>query len=168
MHRSDKDESTDQGTPRYWPNGRARGVRRISYTHAALIDAIIANPCVSQRELATHFGYSAGWISQILASNVFQRRLAERLQELADPTLRAYVERQFDTLVRRSLDILSEKLDRPAVQIPDQLALLALELGARALGYGLRQPRAAPGSDVASHLEALSGHLMTLLQRRRR
>ena len=163
---SDKVEPTAQGTPTHWPNGRARGVQRVSYTHNAIIDALIADPCISQQELAARFGYTAGWVSQILASDAFQARLAERTGELVDPTIRASVEERFKATVLRSLEILQEKLDRPAAQIPDNLALRSLELSSRALGYGTRLEQAAVQVSVENHLEILSDNLVMLLQRK--
>jgi hypothetical protein len=91
------------------PTGRARGVQRVSYTHAAMIDVLIADACISQQELAARFDYSAGWVRQIIASDAFQARLAERMAELIDPTIWADLARQFRALVLRSLEILEEK-----------------------------------------------------------
>ena len=81
-----------------WPSGANRGVARVSYTHDAMIDAIIHNPTISQNQLAAHFGYTPGWVSQIIASDAFQARLAERTGELVDPTIRASVEDRFKAL----------------------------------------------------------------------
>ncbi len=89
--------------PNRWPNGRARGVQCVSHTHVAIIDAIIADPCISQQQLAARFGYTAGWVSQILASAAFQARLAERTEELVDPTIRVSVEERFKAIVLRSI-----------------------------------------------------------------
>jgi hypothetical protein len=59
------DNSEPAATPTHWPNGRSRGVQRVSHRHDAIIDAIIADPRISQHELAARFGYTAGWVSQI-------------------------------------------------------------------------------------------------------
>jgi hypothetical protein len=66
----------------YWPNGRARGVQRVSYKHQAVIDAVIVNPFILQRELAAAYGYSRGWVGQILLSPVVQARMAARRAQL--------------------------------------------------------------------------------------
>jgi hypothetical protein len=133
-----------------------------------MIDAIISNPCISQNQLAAHFGYTPGWVSQIIASDAFQSRLADRTGELVDPTIRATVEDRFKALVLRSLDILREKLDRPTTSIPDNLAIRSLELGTRALGYGARDlAPAGPAVNMHVHLEALGEGLTTLLRRKK-
>jgi len=151
-----------------WPSGAARGITKVRYTHDSMIDYIIGNPCVSQNELAAHYGYTAGWVSQIIASDAFQARLAERSGELVDPTIRATVEDRFKGIVLRSLEILREKLDKPAHQVPDNLALRSVELSSRALGYGARdlQP-AVPQVAMHVHLEALGENLTKLLQKRK-
>lgn len=162
-----KPSAQGAGVPTHWPNGRARGVQRVSYTHNAIIDALIADPCISQKELAARFGYTAGWVSQILASDVFRARLAERTGQLVDPTIRASVERRFKALVLRSLDILREKLDWPAAQVPDQFVLRSLELSSRVLGRGAGLAQAEVPGNVDNHLDVLSDNLVQLLRRKK-
>ena len=53
-------------------------LKKISYTHDAIIDAIIASPGVSQGELAKEFGYTQTWLSIMIGSDAFQSRLTER------------------------------------------------------------------------------------------
>jgi hypothetical protein len=148
-----------------WPSGAARGVAKVRYTHDAMIDAIISNPAISQNQLASHFGYTAAWVSQIISSDAFQARLAERNAELVDPTIRKSVEDRFKSLVVRSLEILAEKLNRPADQIPDNLALRTAELSSRALGYGAREMGPTLTVNVGDHLESLGDNLVRLLHR---
>ena len=151
-----------------WPSGAARGIAKVRYTHDSMIDMIIADPCVTQNELAARYGYTAGWVSQIIASDAFQARLADRTGELVDPTIRATVEDRFRGIVLRSLEILREKLDKPAAQIPDNLALRSVELSSRALGYGARDTSpAVPPIAMHVHLEALGDNLTKLLQRKK-
>lgn len=151
-----------------WPSGAARGVQKVHYTHDAMVDLIIAEPTISQNSLAAHFGYTAGWVSQVIASDAFQSRLAERTSELVDPTIRATVEERFKALVLRSLDILREKLDKPSASIPDQLVVRSLELSSRAMGYGAREnPPAAPAVNMHVHLESLGEGLTQLLRRKK-
>lgn len=144
------------------------GIVKVGYTHDAMINLIIADPCITQYELAAKFGYTASWVSQVISSDAFQSRLAERSAELVDPTIKATIEERFKALVLRSLEILREKLDKPASQIPDQLALRTLELSSRAAGYGMKteQPQASSG-DMHVHLESIGEGLTVLLRRRR-
>lgn len=150
-----------------WPSGAARGVTKVSYTHDAMIDMIISNPTITQNQLAAQFNYTAGWVSQIIASDAFQSRLAERAGDLVDPAVRLTVEERFKGLVLRSLEILRERLDRPSHQIPDNLVLRSLELSSRAIGFGAREVPPAPAVSMHVHLETLGDNLTQLLRRKR-
>lgn len=143
--------------------------RGLNYSHDSLIDLIIAHPGISQNTLAAIIGYSASWISQVMSSDAFQARLAERRSELVDPTLIATVEEQFKGVVARSLEIIKAKLAKPPDQIPDNLALRSLEVSSRALGYGARDPAAPPvlPGDVNIHLNILGERLVGLLAQKR-
>lgn len=143
------------------------GIEKVRYTHDGMINLIIANPAVSQNELARHFGYTASWISQIIASDAFQSRLAERTTELVDPMIRTSVEEKFKGLVLRSLEILAEKLNKPSDQIPDQLALRALEVASKAAGYGAREAPLVQVNNITTHLDELGNNLVNLLRKKK-
>lgn len=111
---------------------------KISYTHDALIDLVIASPGVSQNELARHFGYTPGWVSQMMSSDAFKARLTTRKAELVDPILVASVTENLEAVAQRSMVLLQEKLDSVAVPPSADVLLKALEISTRALGYGAR------------------------------
>ena len=111
-------------------------ITRIRYTHDAMIDFIIANPGVSQNAIAAYFGYRAPSISRIFNSDAFQARLAERKQELVDPSITEGFEANMKALAAQSLDIVAEKL---AATQSAEMALKVLDLTTKALGYGARQ-----------------------------
>jgi hypothetical protein len=151
-----------------WSSGANKGITKVKYTHDAMIDIIIANPSISQNDLAANFGYSASWVSQIISSDAFQAKLAERKDEIVDPSIRASVNEKFAAMIVRSMAILMEKLDKPSHQIPDHLALRTLELSTRAAGYGAKeQPSTTVQVSMDVHLEALGGNLTNLLQRKK-
>lgn len=163
------------GSPSEAPGGKplalsapsSPSIAKVRYTHEAMIDLIIANPAISQNDLAAHFGYSASWISTIMGSDAFQVRFAERTAQLVDPVIKLSVEERFKGMVLRSMEILAEKLSKPSHMIPDNLALRTLELGSRALGYGAR-PEAVPVKvDVHQHLNILGENLTKLLERKK-
>lgn len=132
---------------------------KVRYTHEALIDLIIAQPTLTQNQLAGHFGYTPGWISNILASDSFQVAMAKRREEIIDPTIKATIEERFKALVIRSQEVLMEKLSAP--QVSDNVALRAFELGARALGVGGNAPP-APVQPSADRLIRLAERLVDL------
>lgn len=113
-------------------------IQKASYTHKALIDLIVLNPWISQGELARHFGYTEGWMSQILRSDALRNLLAERRDELMDPVVLRGVEKRLEALAMQSLEVIEEQLQ---VKRNPDIALKALELSTRALGYGAKQPQ---------------------------
>lgn len=113
----------------------ADAIARVRYTHDAMIDLVIARPDISQNEIATHFGYSVGWVSQVFCSDAFQARLADRRNEIVNPVLTASVEDRIANLAGKSLDVLQKKLE--ATNSAD-LAIKCLEITTRARGYGAR------------------------------
>jgi hypothetical protein len=142
-------------------------IRKLSYTHDALIDMIIAHPEFSQGQLANHFGYTQAWLSQVMASDAFKSKLAERKDALVDPILRLQIEERFKALVERSFEILMEKISVPASQVPDQLALRTFEIASRAAGFGARQVVPPGDINVEVHLNTLGDRLTGLLSRKR-
>lgn len=130
---------------------RAPSVGKLSYSHEALIDLIVANPWMDQNALAAKFGYTPGWISRIIGSDAFQAKLASRREEIVDPAIKATIEERFRALVVLSLERLHEELAKPAVN--PQVALKAAELGAKALGLGGHAPQqSAPPEDRLARL----------------
>jgi hypothetical protein len=143
-------------------------VKKISYTHDAMIDQMIANPSISGDGLAAMFGYTPAWISTVRSSDNFKARLAERRKELIDPVIIERLEVQFEGVVRRSMEILQEKLSAPAKDVSDNLVLRALDVGTKALGYGAGQQAAVNVQiNVDTHLEKLGGNLVKLLAKRK-
>ena len=65
----------------------AGALARVKFSHDAMIDVIIANPTVSQGEIAKHFGYTQAWVSRIMNSDAFLARLALRKEDLVDPSI---------------------------------------------------------------------------------
>ncbi len=112
-----------------------QGIKKVSYTHEAMANIILGNPCVQQYELAQHFGVTEGWISQVIGSDAFQAFIATRREEIIDPILRGAVEESFKGLVLQSVQRLREKL---AANPSDQLVLQTFQSASRALGYGSR------------------------------
>lgn len=138
-------------------------IQKLNYSHDAVIDQIIAQPGISNNELAAMFGYSPGWMSIVKNSDAFKERLEVRKAQIIDPELTCTVKDRFAGLVARSLDLLQEKLSAPASQVPDQLVLKALELGAKANSIGGFGVVAPPVSAPApNHLEQLAERLLAL------
>ncbi len=158
----EEEEGTASGVKYAYQEGKA--IAKVRYSHDAMIDMIVANPWVSQNHLAQVFGYTPAWVSLVMSSDAFKERLAARKAELVDPALVASIEERFRAMVTRSLEVLQEKLSAPASVVPDNLALRAVELGAKALGLGGNAPP-PPVQVPSDHLDKLAQRLVALQQR---
>lgn len=97
---------------------------KLKYTHEAMIDLILAEPTVSNKELAEIFEYSDAWISHIRSSDSFQSRIAERKVLLVDPAIRRSIEDRLAGVTTSAINRLQEVLDGPDASA--QFALDAL------------------------------------------
>lgn len=113
----------------------ANSIRRVNYTHDAMIDFLIANPTATHKDITAAFGYTQSWISRVINSDAFQARLAVRKGDIVDPTLVLTVEEKLRALTDMSLEVVMDKL---ALTKDANLAVKALELSTKALGYGAR------------------------------
>jgi len=137
--------------------GTMGNISKLRYTHEAMVDLIIQHPEISQNQIASLFGYTPSWISNVMASDAFQERLASRRSEVCDPILRATLEERTRALYLQSLAVLQAKLEMPEVDA--KVALAAAELGAKSLGLGQPQPNTQPSGD---RLTTLAARLMQL------
>ncbi len=112
-------------------------LQKVRYTHEAMIDVLIAEPTITQNELAKRFEMSVSWVSIVLGSDSFQAALTKRREELTDPFLIATIEERFRGLASQSLEVIAENLEKTR---NTDLALKALDMSAKALGFGARAP----------------------------
>ena len=129
-----------------------------SYTPAAMVDLIAANPDFTHAQYAAHFGRTPGWFASVLASESFQIELADRKGEIPDPAITATMEERLKALAMRSLSVLQSKLDSPNVS--DQTILAAAQLGVKGLGLGNAVPVLAAPVTVATGAEAVADRIM--------
>lgn len=130
---------------------------KVSYSHADMIDYIIAHPGCRLQDIAGRYGYSIGWVSNIQASDAWKSAMAARRAEMVDPLLHATIAERFEGITALSLERLREKLEAPSVS--DATVLKAVELGAKALSLGGNAPPTAPAQD---HLATLAARLIEL------
>ena len=110
-------------------------IARVKYTHDGMIDLILANPMMRQGEIAAYFGFTEGWVSRVMGSDAFNKRLAERKDEVVTPGVIATMEERLTGLAIQSIEVLQKKLE--ATSSPD-IAVKSLELSTKALGMGAR------------------------------
>lgn len=125
-----------RSSPLVGTDSAATAVARVSYTHDAMIDMLIANPAISQNELAKAFGYTVGWVSRVRNSDAFLARLAERKADLVDPSIAATIDEKLRAVAAKSWDLVLDRLDAAPTF---DMALDAAEKATKALGYGARQ-----------------------------
>lgn len=118
------------------PGGSTGALKKVSYTHDAMIDLIIANPNLSQGALAANFGYTQAWVSRIMSSDAFQERLAARRKEIVNPALVLSIDEKLSRVCHLALDKLADKLEGGLAS--DTLLMEGLDLATRAKGYGAK------------------------------
>lgn len=109
-------------------------LKRVAYTHDAMIDIILQEPTVSTSELAQLFHYSPGWISAVIHSDSFQARLAQRKGALIDPLITRSVNERMRSVASRAIDLIDDRLG--SGEASADFALEALGIATGALGYG--------------------------------
>lgn len=109
---------------------------RLTYTHDAVIDLILHEPTVTQKELAEIFDKSPAWVSRVLAADSFQARIAERKSQLIDPQIAQSLNERLKGVTIQSLEIISEKLD--SADASAQYAIDALGMAQRGLTQSSR------------------------------
>lgn len=98
-------------------SSRAKGIptmariQSVRWHHDMIIDMMIANPSVTQGELAVAFGFTEPWVSNLINSDAFKHRLKERKAEIVDPSIMASVQTRMETVSKMAMDKLAERLD---------------------------------------------------------
>lgn len=129
--------------------GAAAAIRKVRYSHDAMIDLIIENPTVTQGELAAFFGYTPGWVSQVINSDAFRERMAERKDDLVDPRIRMSLEERIRGLADKSIEVLLTKLHETNNM---NVAVRALDVATRSLGYGAKPSAAVQINNYVAHI----------------
>lgn len=129
-------------------------IEKTKYSHEAMIDYLIAHPRVTQKEISLAFGYTEPWISRIFGSDSFQAALAIRREELTDPALVASIDERLRGMAIQSMEIITNKLGNhpDAVGKDTNLAVKALEISTKALGFGARQTPNVAVNNYVVHL----------------
>lgn len=116
------------------------GIKNLAPVHVQMLDWIIANPHRDYGELAAEFGYTRGWVSQIIHSDAFRALLAERQGEMFSD-VRVSVKDRIVGLAHESLNRLTEKMateqDTDKIRGAADIALKALGFGARSQSPGI-------------------------------
>ena len=133
-------------------------LQKVNYTHLDMIDYMLCNPACSLNDLALRYGYTAGWISNVRASDAWKAAFAKRRAEVTDDVIEENIKERMEGITMVSLEHRKEQLEAPVVA--DNVVLKAVELGAKGMGLGGNAP--VTQLPAADHLEFLSKRLVAL------
>lgn len=122
-------------------------VAKLSHTHHAILEFMVANPSLKNREVAAKFGYTEAWLSCIIHSDAFQRQLKERQDQTFNHTVLP---------LRDKMNIIAHKMLDKVIEAPVESIDLdtAKETGLAMLdrlGFSPKHPsqlQAPPGNGI--------------------
>jgi hypothetical protein len=115
---------------------RAIEPTRLRPWHEMVADMLIADPNLSQREIARRLGRSEYWMSIVCNSDAFQDYLARRKEEFIDPILQATVEDRLSAVANRSMDEFLRRMDLAPGSVTNDQLIRATEVSTKSLGMG--------------------------------
>lgn len=84
-------------------------IKKISYTHEAMINWLISNPDRYLKDAAAYFGVTQPWLSTIINSDIFQAKLKER-QDAVFASVASGIPEKLRACADIALERLAEKL----------------------------------------------------------
>lgn len=115
---------------------KSKQIKRVEDWHDSLIEFLMLNPTVVQRDIARHFNVSYSWMSMVLNSDLFKERLAERRERHATLVSRTVIDR-VQSVAEQSLDELSRRLDEDPEKLPTGEVRETASLALKSLGIGV-------------------------------
>jgi len=144
--------------------GALAPVGRSCYTHAAMVDLMLARPDYTHAMLCAHFGRPSSWLASILASEAFQQTLDPVRHLVVDPALTATLHERYKALAIRTSNVMMDKLD--SKEVTDFMVLKSGEIAMKALGMGTKTEAAPAPAAPAPATDTLAERLMAALDRR--
>lgn len=114
--------------------------------HLELMRRMLLEPQRQQQELAMEFGVSGPWLSQVVNSPLFQRRLNE-LRERLYTDLTEQISIRIAALADQSLEVMQERLAAEGHKLDLRDVRKIAELTLKALGYF--DPKTRPSPSLA-------------------
>jgi hypothetical protein len=139
----------------------------LRYSPELMVDIIINNPDYTPKELGQIFGKPQSWVSQVIASQLFQTALDPRRHEVLNPEYAMTLEERFRGLTIRALTVLQEKMEAGKA-LPDMTVLKTAELGIKALGMGQKVEKPTSPEDIPQNSsEKVAERIMAAMQKRK-
>ena len=124
-------------------------IKKVSFTHEALILWLLENPHRPLRDCAEYFGYTQAWLSTIIHSDAFQEQLAKRQNEFA--ILNGIdIRKKLSTATDIALEGLTRKLEE--CQDPEFL-LDATDKLLHRMGYAPASARNPAGQVITNNVQ---------------
>jgi hypothetical protein len=86
-------------------------IKKLSFTHEAFADYLLANPGCTLRELSVVFGYTPAWLCSVINSDMFQAYLAQRRVPLEQGVL-ASIDSKLKGIAYLAMERLEETLQK--------------------------------------------------------
>jgi hypothetical protein len=123
-------------------------IQRLSVRHDAIMDFLMANPCIKLGDVAAHFSLTQAWLSQVIHSDAFQTRLREK-QHIAFHHTVLPLREKMQNIAHMALDKLAEDLPRES----DMKTVLATaDSVLDKLGFGSKNATTAPAQHLHLHV----------------
>lgn len=130
------------------------GSNRLNYKYEAIIDFMLAHPCMSRGEIAHKLGYTQAWFSTLVNSDAFRARYSERRQEMEEELVDRHVAR-LHSLAEKAAERVNEALE-PGEDKPVD-PRYALDVHSRVLanlGFGVKPTNGTNGSPTQVNVYA--------------
>lgn len=82
---------------------------KLSHTHVAIMDYMLANPSISIAQIAAHFGYTQGWVSFLINSDIFRAAIAEKQDIIFHETVLP-LHKKMENVAHLALDRLAQRI----------------------------------------------------------
>lgn len=120
-------------------------IQSLSHRHDAILTFVLANPTMPLWQVAQYFNVSQPWLSVVIHSDIFQKKLRERQDLVFNATLLP-IAAKIEHLAHQALDKLTEKVEMGVVG--EETLRKTADMALQSLGYGTRgnSPAAANGN----------------------
>ncbi len=152
--------TADLPTLRFPRRSNAAGVQwgpgKFNFWYDHIIDMMLANPKVTNADIARSTGRTANWISMVKNSDAFRARYAQRRDEVTT-LLNDTIGEKLGLVASKGLDILLEKMNKVGGNVTLEEAVDLNDKVLARLGYGTRQGPAPASVNVNVNASAVAG-----------
>lgn len=119
--------------------------------HEAVLNAVLANPTYTQRQIAAMLGYTEVWVSRIMGNDLFKAKLRKLTREQQEKIQERVRDKLFKA-TETCLDLTQKRLDSGIVS--DKFLHENTKTLLAAIGFGSSKPAAASEASLHLHVDA--------------